>query len=122
MESKVWTFNTTLLRYGLLDNLEVRLGWDFQQIKNKTNSAAPNDFQSGYTPLLVGLKVGVTEENDLLPQVGIIAHLFLPFSAGKDFRTDNTGGESCLRFPISSMKIQILNIPWARVGAAILPN
>ena len=32
-----FTFNTTLLRYGILDNLELRLGWDFVEGVTKIN-------------------------------------------------------------------------------------
>lgn len=98
LESKVWTFNTTLLRFGLLDNLELRLGWDFQEVKTEIRGVKLRDIQSGYTPLLAGLKLGVTEESGLLPQIGIIAHLFLPFSAGNDYKPYNTGGEVLLAF------------------------
>ncbi len=98
LRSKVWILNTSLLRFGLLDNLELRLGWDFQEIKTEINGMESSDIQSGYTPLLVGLKVGVTEEYGLLPQIGIIGHIFLPFSAGKDFKPHNTGAEILLAF------------------------
>ena len=32
-----YTYNTTLLRYGLLDNVELRLGWDFVEGTTKVN-------------------------------------------------------------------------------------
>ena len=81
---------TTLLRYGLLERLELRLGWDF--IENQ-NSFDGNDFDnvfSGFTPLLAGVKVAVAEEKGLLPEIGLIGHIFLPFSAGQDFRPETT--------------------------------
>ena len=31
------TFNTTLIRYGLLSNMEIRLGWDFVEGVTKVN-------------------------------------------------------------------------------------
>jgi len=98
LKSKVWTFNTSLLRFGLLHNLELRLGRDFQEIRTEINAVKSTDIQSGYTPLLVGLKVGVTEEIGLLPQVGIIGHVFLPFAADNDFKKQNTGAEMLLAF------------------------
>lgn len=88
---KSWTYNTTLLRYGLLENLELRLGWDFREVKSEINGTQLNDVQSGFTPLLVGAKVGIASENGLLPQIGLLGHIYLPLSAGADFRPETTG-------------------------------
>ena len=33
IKQEVFTYNTTLLRYGILDNLELRLGWNFEEGK-----------------------------------------------------------------------------------------
>ena len=91
VKEKAFTFNTTLLRYGLLENLELRLGWDFQEITTQINGAELPDIQSGFTPLLVGAKVGITEENGILPKIGLLGHLYLPLAAGQDYRPETTG-------------------------------
>ncbi len=85
------TFNTTLLRYGLLDNLELRVGWDFAETKSASNGIELPDLESGLSPLLLGAKIGITEEKGILPEIGIIGHLFLPFTAAKDFKPETTG-------------------------------
>jgi len=85
------TYNTTLLRYGLLDNLELRVGWDFNEIKTESNSLTSAGVQSGLSPLLFGAKVAITEEKKWLPEIGIIGHIFLPFTASNDFRPETTG-------------------------------
>ncbi len=90
-KQKTTTFNTTLLRYGLLDNLELRVGWDFTETKTEINGTELDDVASGLSPLLLGTKIGVIEEKGWLPQIGLIGHLFLPFSAGNDFRPETTG-------------------------------
>ncbi len=82
----------------MLDNFELRLGWDFQQLTTKQNGEEKPDLKSGFTPLLVGFKVGVTQEQGLLPHIAVIGHLFLPFSAGADYKPDTTGGELLLGF------------------------
>ncbi len=90
-KQKTTTFNTTLLRYGLLDNLELRVGWDFAEVKTEINSIALEDIASGLSPLLLGAKVGITEEKGILPEIGLLGHVYLPFSAGNDFRPETTG-------------------------------
>lgn len=90
-KQKTTTFNTTLLRYGLLDNFELRVGWDFAEVKTEINGTELDDIASGLSPLLLGAKIGVTEEKGWLPEIGLIGHLFLPFTAGADFRPETTG-------------------------------
>ncbi|WP_378176978.1 transporter [Aquimarina sp. SS2-1] len=90
-KQKTTTFNTALLRYGLLDNLELRVGWDFAEIKTEINGTELDNVESGLLPLLLGAKIGISNEQGLLPEIGIIGHLFLPFTAGQDFRPENTG-------------------------------
>ncbi|WP_452220544.1 transporter [Lacinutrix salivirga] len=85
-----FTYNTTLVRYGLLDNLELRLGWNYTNSKltfNGNEIASANSF----SPLLLGFKVGIVEENGAMPEIGFLGHLNLPFSVKKEFRPENTG-------------------------------
>lgn len=82
-------FNTSLLRYGVLDNLELRLGWDY--VQNRTRSATINDTSQGTTPMLLGLKIGVVDEKGLLPQIAFFSHLFVPFTASSAFKPESTG-------------------------------
>jgi len=85
------TFSTTLLRYGLLNNLELRLGMDFMEQIREVNGTRLADVAGGFSPLLLGVKVGITEENGLLPEIGLLGHLSLPFSASKDYKPETTG-------------------------------
>ncbi len=78
-------YNTTLLRYGLFDNLEFRLGWDISAVK--TEAANLN----GMSPLLFGAKIAIIEEKGILPEIGLIGHVRWPFSASADFRAETTG-------------------------------
>ncbi len=90
-KQKTTTFNTTLLRYGLLDNLELRVGWDFAETKTEINGIELDDIASGLSPLLLGAKIAVAEEKGWLPEIGFLGHLYLPFSAGTDFKPETTG-------------------------------
>lgn len=87
---ELFGYNTTLLRYGLLENLELRLGWDYVKRINEINGSEIST-KYGFEPLLVGAKIGIAEEKGLLPQIGFMGHLFLPFSAAKEYRPETTG-------------------------------
>ncbi|GGX09046.1 transporter [Aquimarina muelleri] len=93
LRKKTTTFNTTLLRYGLLNNLEIRAGWDFSETKTEINGVELDNTTSGLSPLLLGAKIGVTEEKGILPEIGFLAHLYLPFTASTDFKPKTTGAD-----------------------------
>lgn len=90
LQTNTTTYNTTLLRFGLLENLELRLGWDFVEQRNKLSTAQEEVIQNGLSPLLLGMKVNITQEKGWLPTIGLIGHLFLPFTASDDFKPQNT--------------------------------
>ena len=91
IKEEVVGFNTTLLRFGLLDNLELRLGWNFEEGRFRINDMKVDNVTSGFSPLLAGLKVNITEEKGCLPELGLIGHVYLPFTAGSDYRPETTG-------------------------------
>ena len=99
IKSKATTFNTTLVRYGLLDNLELRLGFDFTEITNEFNGRNLNDKLSGFSPLLLGVKIGITEEKGFLPEMAFIGHINLHSLASTDFKTKSTSTD--FRFSLS---------------------
>lgn len=86
-----WVYNTTLLRYGLLDNLELRVGWDLEGNLSRVNGTRLGDLESTFSPLLFGMKVAIVEEKGGMPEIGLIGHLMLPFSVKKEIRPENTG-------------------------------
>ena len=92
IESKTTTFNTTLLRYGLLDNLELRLGVDVSETNNKIRNTNFENNVSGLSPLYVGFKIGITEEKGILPEIGFLGGAFLPFTAATAYKPESTGG------------------------------
>lgn len=84
-------FNTTLLRYGILDNLELRVGWDFAEQSAEFNGNKLANVVSGFSPLLLGAKIAIAEENGCFPEIALVGHLQLPFLAGSDYRPETTG-------------------------------
>ncbi len=110
LSEELFGYNTTLLRYGLLENLELRLGWDLVNTKSKIF-----DYENtGFEPLLLGVKIGIAEENGAFPQIGFIGHLNLPFTVSKDVRPENTGVD--FRFAFSHQLSEKSNLSY-NVGA-----
>ncbi|WP_091422162.1 transporter [Formosa sp. Hel1_31_208] len=95
---ETYTYNTTLVRLGLLDNLELRLGWNFTEGRNSINSNLWSDVTSGFSPLLLGTKIAVTEEKGWRPQIGVLGHVYLPFTAGEDYKPETTGVDFIFAF------------------------
>lgn len=90
-QSEAYTYNTTLLRYGLLENLELRVGWDFVEGIAKINGNRLDDVTSGFSPLLLGVKIDIAEEDNGMPEIAFIGHVFPLFSASSDYRPETTG-------------------------------
>lgn len=87
IKNETFTFNTTLVRLGVLNNLELRLGWDF--VETKTNTT--ENILSGFNPLLLGAKISISEEKGAFPEIGFLGHLYLPFTAATDYKPETTG-------------------------------
>ena len=91
VKNESYTYNTTLVRYGLLDNLELRLGWNFTEGQTSVAGKKLDNVTSGFEPLLLGFKTTIGKENGFMPEVGFLGHLYLPFSASTDYRPETTG-------------------------------
>ncbi|WP_299337850.1 transporter [uncultured Psychroserpens sp.] len=95
---ETYTYNTTLVRLGLLDNLEFRVGWDFVEGRTSVNGNRLNDVASGFNPLLLGTKIAISEEKGWRPEIGVLGHIYLPFTAGEDYRPETTGVDFIFSF------------------------
>ena len=98
-KTETFTYNTTLVRYGILENLEFRLGWNFEETRYTISGIDGPDVLSGWSPLLAGAKIDIAQENGLQPEIAFIGHLFLSFTAGEDYKPENTGAD--FRFSLS---------------------
>lgn len=118
MESKVmdiheftdYAYNTTLLRYGLQDNFELRVGLEYLGSKNKINGGSVDTTlrTDGFSPLYLGFKVLVREEDGILPEIAFLGGLNLPQTANKSFRPDYTAPS--IRFSFSHTLTDMFSI------------
>jgi hypothetical protein len=67
----------TLLRYGIFDNFEIRLWGSFSDIDYRNTDFNTDSTVSGFGNVSVGLKVHIVEEKGLMPEMAIVAEMFL---------------------------------------------
>ncbi|APD07242.1 hypothetical protein UJ101_01731 [Flavobacteriaceae bacterium UJ101] len=90
VKNEIMTYNTTLLRYGISKNMELRLGLNYDEDKTKFNGREIAK-SSGFSPLYAGFKIHVVEEKGIVPQIGFLGGLILPFTAAEAFKPEKTG-------------------------------
>jgi hypothetical protein len=88
---KELTYNTTLLRYGLLDNFELRIGLDYRETEIGLQGSNQTIDLNGTSPLLLGAKIGIADGDGWKPKIAIMGHLTMPLTASSDYKPDNTG-------------------------------
>ncbi len=93
------SYNTTLMRYGLLENMELRLGIEYAGEETLDKNMETKTSSNGFCPLYTGIKIQVAHERGLLPEVAFLAGLELPFTAHKTFKTSHTAAN--MRFSLS---------------------
>ncbi len=74
--------STTLLRYGLLKHLELRLEGNLNYDITSKGSSSAMQLQ----PIEVGTKLPLWQQKNWLPQTALLAHLGLPFLAARTFK------------------------------------
>jgi hypothetical protein len=87
------TLISNQILYGISDDLELRLGLDFYEEVILINGVRQDGRLSGFSPLLLGLGFDILPEKGILPQITLIGDVFLPFTAGTDFKPMKTGIE-----------------------------
>ncbi|WP_333599098.1 transporter [Flavobacterium sp.] len=80
--SQTLNLPSTLWKYGVNENLELRLITEF--VSEKINA----EKLSGFTPVLLGFKVSLCEEKGIFPKTSFIGHLSLPNAASSNYKTD----------------------------------
>jgi hypothetical protein len=95
---KSFSYNTTLLRYGLFQNFELRLGIDYLGEKEDFNDGENTNSISGFSPLYAGFKIKIIEEDGWKPAMALVGGLILPCTAREDFMPENTGADFRIAF------------------------
>lgn len=80
--SKSLSLPSTLWKYGVNENFELRLITEF--LSEEIN----NEKLNGFTPVYVGFKVKLADEKGIIPKTSFIGHISLPNAASKEFKTE----------------------------------
>ncbi|MBN2596413.1 MAG: transporter [Marinifilaceae bacterium] len=75
-EIKNTTYNSTLVRYGLFEKMELRLGLAY--LGTNVSFDGGNFDESGFAPIVVGAKFQLLEENEVLPKLAFMTTVTLP--------------------------------------------
>ncbi|TBX71343.1 transporter [Flavobacterium silvisoli] len=87
LQNQSWNLPSTLWKYGLNENLEVRLITEL--VYEKTN----DEKSFGLSPVWIGFKVRLCEESGLIPKTSFIGHMSLPHAASSNFKKDFSAPE-----------------------------
>lgn len=87
-----FTFSNTLLRYGLFDGVELRLGGD--ALIHHTY----DKWQPAFAGLAVGAKISCFEGRGAIPAISVLADFAIPGTAGNGFETEHLAPSLYLLF------------------------
>ncbi len=108
IDQQIFTYNSTLLRYGLLPNFELRLGLEFTEERNSTNNNNNKQSVSGLSPLYLGFKLQIAKEDGWKPEVALLGALILPVTANEAFKPEYTAPN--IRFSIAHTLSETLSL------------
>lgn len=72
-----WALGTTLLRYGVWDRFELRLGSYYQHTTGEYKETKIDSTENGWGPILAGFKVYIIKEKGIRPEISILADITL---------------------------------------------
>lgn len=96
---RLFSCNTTLLRYGLSKRLELRLGLDLLSERLEIKDTDIKHLTTGTGPLLIQFKYLIAKERGWMPDIAFIGGAAMPFMAKEYFRMP--GPAPAFRFALS---------------------
>ncbi len=84
-----FSYPSVLFRYGLFNNLELRM--EIENVKETTEENGQSLSKTGFNPVSLGFKINAAEEKGLRPAIGFVVNFSLPNFASKDFKNDFVG-------------------------------
>lgn len=91
VEKDSWAYNTTLIKYGVNENFELRFITEYvgETIAEDENPATKIH---GFSPMAIGMKLKLADETGFWPQASLIGHVNLR-SGNKEFEPEYTSGQ-----------------------------
>jgi len=123
-KNRYYAYNTSLLRYGLFDNFELRLGLEYLEKKILQKYDDKIIVKSGLSPLYLGFKVKIVDEHNWKPEIAFLGGLILPFTANEFYKTTYTASNFRFSFGHTLSKTFSLGynfgVEWD--GESAIPN
>jgi len=94
-----FAYNSTLLRYGLFKNMELRLGLEYLGERSKTPGSEFKNTISVFGPLYTGVKIKIADEDSWKPDIAFIGAVIFPFTAGDSLKPSYSAAS--MLFPFS---------------------
>ncbi|MDQ3392750.1 MAG: transporter [Bacteroidota bacterium] len=82
--NKSFTYNATLVRYGVSNNFELRLTSEYIKTIDRSSNSDIAIQAKGFNALSVGTKIFIVEEQGLLPDISFLASINLPYIGNKE--------------------------------------
>jgi hypothetical protein len=83
-------YNTTLWKYGVTKNFELRIITEYaaDKMQFKSNSDINDTVVriNGWNPIAVGSKIALHKERGIIPEIGLITHLELPYFGSDNYK------------------------------------
>ncbi len=93
---KTTTFNSSLFRIGLLENLELRLGFDYIANSLRRDAWDTTYLNKGINPPLIGTKIAISKQQRFMPEMALLGHFTLPRTGNKE---PGRNGKGPAKFP-----------------------
>lgn len=89
VEKDRFIYHTALWKYGCSENFEIRLISEYLRELSVSNPQGILNIVTGFGPLTPGCKIFIRHEKGIMPEVGLISHLVLPYFGEGAFRPDH---------------------------------
>ncbi len=103
------SYPSVLLRYGVANNAELRLGAEFLQEEYR-NIEVDDPNTTGLGPLTVGTKIKICSEKKYIPETAVLLSVSVPFNKESPFQSDYTGAE--FRFAMAHTLSRIFSLSY----------
>ena len=80
------TYHSSLLKYGISKNLELRFITEYLGYQRENETDRVTASMNGFSPVSVGGKLFICEQKGFLPKTSLIAHIDLPYLGRQEFR------------------------------------
>lgn len=91
IRAKNITYNTTLVKYGVNENFEIRLVSEYLGTRAELNESTVAEVQ-GIGPLTLGVKIRLSDEKGIIPQAALIGHINLR-TGSREYQPQRTSAD-----------------------------